>query len=418
MSDEPLALATVSPLPAALADYDAICATVMESARGRWFLQEYARRNRSADTRLVLAAIERIEALIRSQQSFQDLRNELIDMAKTIAVTRAEIADIVPGSNRKEAATSAASVPDVFAAAERVQEVAWTMRERGLDPATCDQIEALATSILSNAALRDPNDRRARKLGEVLHYLGRRIEGMLDDGAPAAPPQADPPNDSGVVDVANGHGAATPAPVRETAEPTRASPARSLPPVSAAPVASRETIIALQGDAIPSRLAAVETELQVDDAREGTTTAAVVAHPPSPANSAIACATEECARQQRIVGSNPTAESATSPAAAAYPAESPLETTAFDMTAEIDEDLFAESPAETAGQRDQAQAPAAAVAVSAEPVQRYPADGPAGHAIAIVSAAALPVPTVDASANDLIAALKAMSDDERIALFT
>ena len=48
MADEPFALSTVpSPLPAAERDYDAIYATVMESTRGRWFLDEYARRTRS-----------------------------------------------------------------------------------------------------------------------------------------------------------------------------------------------------------------------------------------------------------------------------------------------------------------------------------------------------------------------------------
>ena len=44
---------------------------------------------------------------------------------------------------RAEAAAAAAPpASDAFAAAERIQEVAWTMRERGLDPSTCDQIEA------------------------------------------------------------------------------------------------------------------------------------------------------------------------------------------------------------------------------------------------------------------------------------
>jgi hypothetical protein len=48
MPEEPFALSTISPLPAEESDYDAICATVMESERGRWFLQEYARRRQCA----------------------------------------------------------------------------------------------------------------------------------------------------------------------------------------------------------------------------------------------------------------------------------------------------------------------------------------------------------------------------------
>ena len=43
------------------ADFDTIEAAVMESARGRWFLVEYARRNRHADTQVLLAALARLE---------------------------------------------------------------------------------------------------------------------------------------------------------------------------------------------------------------------------------------------------------------------------------------------------------------------------------------------------------------------
>ncbi|MFC5068247.1 hypothetical protein [Flaviflagellibacter deserti] len=45
-------------------DYEAIEAAVMDTARGRWFLAEFARRNRNADTALLLDAIERIERLM------------------------------------------------------------------------------------------------------------------------------------------------------------------------------------------------------------------------------------------------------------------------------------------------------------------------------------------------------------------
>ena len=38
-------------------DYEAIEAAVQESPRGRWFLGEFARRNRAADTLMLLEAI-------------------------------------------------------------------------------------------------------------------------------------------------------------------------------------------------------------------------------------------------------------------------------------------------------------------------------------------------------------------------
>lgn len=47
-------------------DYSANLAAVMETARGRWFLAEYARRNRHADTQMLLEALARLETAITS----------------------------------------------------------------------------------------------------------------------------------------------------------------------------------------------------------------------------------------------------------------------------------------------------------------------------------------------------------------
>ncbi len=195
MSKQPFALSTVPSERPAQGDYDAICAAVMHSARGRWFLDEFARRNRNADTRLLLDAIERIEAVIRgdrSREASQSFRIDLLELAKAIAETRAEVAGIKPQAPpqgklpaQSEEPVAAAPTSGIFAAAERIQDVVWAMRERGLDPALCEQIEALATLILSASSLRDPNDYRAQKLGSVLQHLERRIDAMLADAAVA-----------------------------------------------------------------------------------------------------------------------------------------------------------------------------------------------------------------------------------------
>jgi hypothetical protein len=234
MADEPFALSTVPPALPAQGDYDAICATVMESARGRWFLQEYARRNRNADTRLVLDAIERIEAVIRDdrgREAYLSFRSELQEMATTIAQTRAEVAELPPA--RLGQAEAVAAAREVFATAERIHEVAWTMRERGLDPSTCDQIEALSVSILSASSLRDPNDGWAHKLGEVLQYLERRINAMLEScrgPTPAASEGGEATGRVGSAPAGNGH---------DAFEPDAAARARSVEaPVETAPASA------------------------------------------------------------------------------------------------------------------------------------------------------------------------------------
>lgn len=56
-----------SPPALTLEDYDAIAAAVMETERGRWFLSEFARRNRAADTAAVLEALAAVEARLSAR---------------------------------------------------------------------------------------------------------------------------------------------------------------------------------------------------------------------------------------------------------------------------------------------------------------------------------------------------------------
>jgi hypothetical protein len=77
-------------------DYEAILAALMQSARGRAFLQEYALRNRVADTETLLSAIGRIEGLLTTR-SLEPAAPSSADAAPAIAGDTdalVEIADI------------------------------------------------------------------------------------------------------------------------------------------------------------------------------------------------------------------------------------------------------------------------------------------------------------------------------------
>ena len=176
-------------------DYEAIEAAVVETHRGRWFLAEYARRNRQADTTMLLSAIERLEAAVRGEpasQSVDRIRFDLVEMAKAISRTKAEIASIKPDSEHPgkfgdateeldsivlatEAATS-----DILAAAEQIQEIAWTLREQGLEAEVCDLIDAKSTAIYTACSFQDLTGQRTSKVMEVMRYLERRINAMID----------------------------------------------------------------------------------------------------------------------------------------------------------------------------------------------------------------------------------------------
>jgi hypothetical protein len=194
MPAEPLALSTVPPASSVDTDYDAICAAVTATARGRWFLDEFARRNRNTDTLQVLDAIARMEAAVVSErtkqtdkQANQEVRIELLEMGRAIARARADVAESRPESQElaaKPAGTTAA--PDITGAAERLRQIAWTMRACSVEIATSDQIGQIADAILSADALRNLGDQRARKLTEALHHLEHRIDRMLDGHLSAA----------------------------------------------------------------------------------------------------------------------------------------------------------------------------------------------------------------------------------------
>jgi hypothetical protein len=92
MTTTPLALAVIPPDALSDNEYRTLCEALAESARGRAFLAEYARRNRHADTEALLAAIARIEATMRAEASaVQRLRDDLRMLLIAIRLARPEI---------------------------------------------------------------------------------------------------------------------------------------------------------------------------------------------------------------------------------------------------------------------------------------------------------------------------------------
>jgi hypothetical protein len=189
MAEDPLALSTIPAAPPVKSDYDAICAAMMETERGRWFLTEYARRNRHADTAMVLAAIARIESVIRGEGPSPlsaQLRFELMAMAEAIARTKADIAAIKPdaggdGKSDDEFAPAGHGMPtDVLAAAERVLDIVWALRDREVDPALCDALEAAAREIGTAVEHHDLAALRAVKAIQVLRHVEVRINALID----------------------------------------------------------------------------------------------------------------------------------------------------------------------------------------------------------------------------------------------
>ena len=171
-------------------DYDLIYATVSETAQGRRFLEEYARRCRSTETETSLAALERMEAVVRGGGTSERLEIllEMADMAQAIVRLRAEILAMrPPGAGALEATeeldsivqTTECATSRILAAAEQVQEIAWSLRESGWLEGLCDELDNQATEIYTACTFQDLTGQRTRKVIEVLRFLEDRINSMV-----------------------------------------------------------------------------------------------------------------------------------------------------------------------------------------------------------------------------------------------
>ncbi len=199
MADDAFALSPISArasMPTE-ADYEAICGAFMETARGRWFLGEYAKRNRNADTRMVLDAVERIEATLASQKAAAD--HSLVELlpAITALISNAQqrILDTLPKGDTRPA------TEPIQRAAGILRDVAWTLRESGSDTRVCDLLDVQAKAIVDGCARMHGDQTGApdisAAIAAALDGLTRQISALAKSDTPppaaAEPVRAAPP---------------------------------------------------------------------------------------------------------------------------------------------------------------------------------------------------------------------------------
>jgi hypothetical protein len=147
MADEAFALSPISARAAQPReeDYDAIREAFMETSRGRWFLSEYAKRNRNADTRMVLDAVARIEETIAAQKKPEPDDNKLNEALAAIK------ASLVEARASATAALGDLGLEESLAPARKgarvIREIAWRLREIGADGRICDLIDSQVGAI-------------------------------------------------------------------------------------------------------------------------------------------------------------------------------------------------------------------------------------------------------------------------------
>uniref|UniRef100_Q07RL6 Putative CheA signal transduction histidine kinases n=1 Tax=Rhodopseudomonas palustris (strain BisA53) TaxID=316055 RepID=Q07RL6_RHOP5 len=355
MPEEAFALSPISARPSlpSEADYDAIREAFMETARGRWFLSEYAKRNRNADTRMVLDAVERIEQNLTSQK--QSASNGLVDALGAISALISETKTIVAQALPDPAET----LTGARNGARVTREVAAALRQCGADVRICDLLEAQVDAI----------DAGHQQLALIAprHAVLAAFDRLLQ----------------GVVDLASGNDAAT-EPTATSAEPPRAD----APPPAAPPVAP-QSFATVQPEA-----AGIDFDLEFTDPSEAAMPATVTesvrdeavaaeteAHDLEPTDdvAAFASATSERAPYEADAAmapfepSLPTLEQIAADEAA-LDAEAAYDISVLDMVAQemsaLDDDMAEFDPPEPPAAEPLAAAPSASmVAAESEPVE-------------------------------------------------
>lgn len=269
-------------------DYDAIHTAVMETSRGNWFLTEFARRNRNADTALLLAAIKRIESAVRIQTAIPVRSNasggaaeqsqfsgaieyELHELRDAIVLTKESLPAIGPDRRialRNADFTRIAAGIELVASAirstgEQALETASSLRERaqkefGLEKDALDrragELEAHARELSGFYAQLGEQIESARMVATLLAEVEARLDGMIARQKEAAAGPAvigPPPPVPDAQAAAIGQSQTDPQPARTPADPVA---------VNTPPAPQAQTAVVTQSQTDPKRAQDVVTD--------------------------------------------------------------------------------------------------------------------------------------------------------------
>jgi hypothetical protein len=171
-------------------DYEAIREAFMETARGRWFLDEYAKRNRNSDTSMVLDAVARIEQTLAAQKQpppplvVDRLPAALVSIRS--AVEKAQDAGVAAftGLRLEE------NLAPIRKGTRIIKEISWRWREIGADGRICDLIDSQVAAIETACTQLAETDPRVG-LRDAFEIIRNEIEAFRDAGTAAAPPFAE-----------------------------------------------------------------------------------------------------------------------------------------------------------------------------------------------------------------------------------
>lgn len=159
-------------------DYEAIREAFMETERGRWFLGEYAKRNRNSDTRMVLDEVARLERVVAALQPAA-IAPGLHEMVTALMAVVDEAAEVAAAAAARLAIDE--RLAPIRSGVRILEEISWRWREIGSEARTCDSIDAQVEAIrescrqLSKISIPDTME-------TSFEVIRRRLRELAEDG--------------------------------------------------------------------------------------------------------------------------------------------------------------------------------------------------------------------------------------------
>ncbi|WP_342361472.1 hypothetical protein [Terrarubrum flagellatum] len=191
-------MTTALPAHQDASEYDSILAAVMETARGRWFIGEFGRRNRHAETERVLEALRRIERRVAQDVEQRELSHpDLADLAAIFALRDGDTAtpagltaDVVSDVARESGACAEAIRDQVLTARGALK----ALGEAGSDARLCGALDKTMRAIDQLAAGQIETEHKIEALAQIVGTIRERVRHLVDaaDRRPAQSADEEP----------------------------------------------------------------------------------------------------------------------------------------------------------------------------------------------------------------------------------
>jgi hypothetical protein len=169
-------------------EYRTIEATLLQTARGRWFLAEHGRRARRLDSAVLEEAIGRLQTSLRQPPALLgQLKTEIESLKGYLAGTRAELAS----RPQPEAGTTPTpgAPQGILTAAEDIHELAWSLQAKAPDAESCEQIARHAARLYAMSLQQAIESARLTRFSTALDEACEKLTGILETiGFETAPP--------------------------------------------------------------------------------------------------------------------------------------------------------------------------------------------------------------------------------------